>query len=132
MMCRNEAYDFDGVGAPWLCLLCLLLLSGYDEQYFGAGCRPASGKFGFPAIWPRVILGKLKICFDGRPLRDQPPKLGHEIVKQLSDDGVSGGPGHMWVSRPPTHVTAVTCHPPPQPILPDYTFCSLFGTVQSQ
>ena len=19
--CRNEAYDFDGVGAPWLCLL---------------------------------------------------------------------------------------------------------------
>ena len=73
--CRNGRCDFDGVGAPWLCLLCLLLLSGHDEQHFGAGCRPASGNFGFPVIWSREVLGKQTFCFDGRPLWDQPPNL---------------------------------------------------------
>ena len=44
----------------------------------------------------------------------------------------------MWwtgapsVSRPPTHVTAATCHPQPQPILLDYTFFTLRCIVQSQ
>ena len=44
----------------------------------------------------------------------------------------------MWwtgapsVSRPPTHVTAGTCHPQLQPILLDYTFCILCDIVDSQ
>ena len=38
----------------------------------------------------------------------------------------------MGVSPPPTHVTAVTCDPPLQAILPDYTFLTLYDMVLSE
>ena len=59
-------------------------------------------------------------------------QLGHHKIKQLSDDGVSGGPGHMWVSRPPTHVLTVACDPPLQAILRDFTVLTLYGMVLLQ
>ena len=38
----------------------------------------------------------------------------------------------MGVSPPPTHVTAVTCDPPLQAILRDYTFLTLYDMVLSE
>ena len=38
----------------------------------------------------------------------------------------------MGVSPPPAHVTAVTCDPPLQAILPDYTFLTLYDMLLSE
>ena len=64
-----------------------------------------------------------------------PPATRQQIHlpdKQNAEEGRSGGPRRTWVSRPPTHVTAVTCDPPLQAILRDFTFLTLHGTVQLQ
>ena len=70
--------------------------------------------------------------FESCPLRQPPAKSIHHRDKQNEKDAVCGGVGAPSVSRPPTHVTAGTCHPQPQPILLDYTFCILCDIVDSQ